>query len=153
MTTDVRSGEEVVLCEAVSAILAGTAIPAVFPSVRIGERDLVDGGIADNAAVSQAVRLGADVGYVLPPGYACALDQAPASPLAGALHALTLLIEQRLILEVAHFAEHADIRVVPPLCPLSVGCTDFRHGSHDRAPAHVPARGSRPPAPAAHRAP
>src|SRR5688500_12225205 len=130
VTTDVRSGEEVVLSagDPVDAILASAAIPAVFPSVRIGGRDLIDGGVADNAAVSQAVALGADVVYVLPTGYACALEHAPSSPLSSALQALTLLIEQRLVLEVAHFAEHADIRVLPPLCPLSVSSTDFRHG-------------------------
>jgi len=131
VATDVRSGEEVVLSagDPVDAILASAAIPAVFPSVRIDGRDLIDGGVADNAAVSHAVALGADVVYVLPTGYACALDDAPSSPLSSALHALTLLIEQRLILEVAHFAEHTDIRVLPPLCPLSVGSTDFRHGA------------------------
>ena len=131
VATDVRSGEEVVLSagDPVEAILASAAIPAVFPSVRIEDRDLIDGGVADNAAVSQAVALGADVVYVLPTGYACALDDAPSTPLSSALHALTLLIEQRLILEVAHFAEHTDIRVLPPLCPLSVSSTDFRHGA------------------------
>lgn len=131
VTTDVRSGEEVLLSEghATDAILASASIPAVFPSVRIGDRDLIDGGIADNAAVSQAVALGADVIYVLPTGYACALDDAPATPLSSALQALTLLIEQRLILEVAHFAERTDIRVLPPLCPLSVSSTDFRQGA------------------------
>jgi len=131
ITTDVRSGEEVVLStgDAVDAIVASAAIPAVFPSVRIGDRDLIDGGVADNAAISQAVALGADVVYVLPTGYACALDDPPGSPLSSALHALTLLIEQRLILEVAHFAELTDIRVLPPLCPLSVSSTDFRHGA------------------------
>lgn len=131
VTTDVRSGEEVVLSvgDPVDAILASAAIPAVFPSVRIDGRDLIDGGVADNAAVSQAVALGADVVYVLPTGYACALDDAPSSPLSSALHALTLLIEQRLILEVAHFTERTDIRVLPPLCPLSVSSTDFRHGA------------------------
>jgi NTE family protein len=131
ITTDVRSGEEVVLSagDAVDAILASSAIPAVFPSVRIGDRDLIDGGVADNAAVSQAVALGADVVYVLPTGYACALDAPPRSSLSSALHALTLLIEQRLILEVAHFAELIDIRVLPPLCPLSVSSADFRHGA------------------------
>ena len=46
-----------------------------------------------------------------------------------ALHALTLLIEQRLILEVAHDADRADIRVLPPICPLSVSSADFRHGA------------------------
>jgi NTE family protein len=131
IATDVRSGEEVVLSSgsAVDAILASAAIPAVFPSVRIGARDLVDGGIADNAAVSQAVALGADVVYVLPTGYACALEHAPTSPLGSALHALTLLIEQRLVLEVGHFAEVVDVRVLPPLCPLSVSSADFRHGA------------------------
>lgn len=131
VATDVRSGEEVVLSQgsAVDAILASSAIPAVFPSVRIGDRDLIDGGVADNAAVSLAVELGADVVYVLPSGYACALEHPPATPLASALHALSLLIEQRLILEVAHFRHHADIRVLPPLCPLSVSSVNFRHGA------------------------
>jgi NTE family protein len=131
VATDVGSGEEVLLSEGdpVDAILASAAIPAVFPAVRIADRDLIDGGIADNAAVSQAVILGADIVYVLPTGYACALEEPPATPLASALHAITLLIEQRLILEVAHFAEHADIRVLPPLCPLSVSSTDFRYGA------------------------
>ena len=131
VTTDVRTGQEVVLSEGdpVDAILASAAIPAVFPSVRINGRDLVDGGVADNAAVSQAVALGADVVYVLPTGYACALAAVPATPLSSALHALTLLIQQRLVLEVSHFAERADIRVLPPLCPLSISSSDFRHGA------------------------
>ncbi|MFL6206890.1 MAG: patatin-like phospholipase family protein [Acidimicrobiales bacterium] len=127
VATDVRTGEEVLLSEgvAVDAILASAAIPAVFPSVRIGDRDLVDGGIADNAAIAQAVALGADVVYVLPTGYACALGSAPSTPLSSAMHALTLLIEQRLVLEVAHYADRVDIRVLPPLCPLSVSSIDF----------------------------
>lgn len=131
VTADVRSGEEVVLSsgDPVSAILASAAIPAVFPSVRIGDRDLIDGGVADNAAVSQAIALGADVIYVLPTGYACALESAPSTPLSSAMHALTLLIEQRLIIEVGHFAERADIRVVPPLCPLNVNSIDFSQGT------------------------
>lgn len=131
VTTDVRSGEEVVLAagDAVDAVLASAAIPAVFPSVRIDGRDLVDGGVADNAAISHAVALGADVVYVLPTGYACALQEPPASPLASALHALTLLIEQRLVLDVARYAPQADIRVLPPLCPMSIPSTDFRHGA------------------------
>lgn len=131
VATDVGSGQEVLLStgDPVTAVLASAAIPAVFPSVRIGDRDLIDGGVADNAAVSQAVMLGADVIYVLPTGYACALEEPPATPLASALQAMTLLIEQRLILEVAHFAQQADIRVLPPLCPLSVSSADFRSGA------------------------
>jgi NTE family protein len=130
VTTDIRSGEEVVLSsgDAVAAVLASAAIPAVFPSVAVDGRDLVDGGVANNAAVSDAVALGADRIYVLPSGYACALDAAPPTALASALQALTLLIEQRLILDVARHAADVDIRVLPPLCPLRVSSHDFRHG-------------------------
>lgn len=79
VTTDILSGEEVLLSRgnAADAILASAAIPAIFPSVHINGRHLVDGGIADNAAISQAVALGADRVYVLPGGYACALAAAP----------------------------------------------------------------------------
>jgi len=130
VATDLCTGEEVLLSNgaAVDAVLASSAIPAVLPPVRIAGRDLIDGGVADNAAITQAIRLGADVIYVLPTGYACALAAPPRSALGTALHALTLLIEQRLILDVAHHADVADIRVLPPLCPLSVSSSDFRHG-------------------------
>lgn len=131
IATDVRTGQEVVLDQgnAVDAVMASAAIPAVFPAVHIDGQDLIDGGIADNAAISQAIESGADLVYVLPTGYACALDMPPASPLSSAVQALTLLIEQRLIFEVRHLADQADIRVVPPLCPLSVSSADFRHGA------------------------
>ncbi|MGB6057280.1 MAG: patatin-like phospholipase family protein [Microthrixaceae bacterium] len=127
VTTDVASGKEVLLSEgnAVDAILASSAIPSVFPSVHTDGLDLVDGGIADNAAISQAIDMGADTVYVLPTGYSCALESPPRTALASAVHALTLMIEQRLILDVAHYAKDADIRVVPPLCPLSVSSSDF----------------------------
>lgn len=127
VATDVLSGEGVLLStgDAASAVLASAAIPAVFPAVDREGRSLVDGAIANNAAISQAVALGADRVYVLPTGYACALERAPSTALSAALHALTLLIEQRLILEVAHFADRVEMNVLPPLCPLSVSSLDF----------------------------
>jgi NTE family protein len=127
VTTDVMSGEEVLLSsgDAASAILASAAIPAVFPPVSRDGRLLMDGGVADNAAVSHAIRLGADRVIVLPAGYSCALLAPPATPIAAATHAITLLIEQRLIVEVAHLADRADIIVLPPLCPVSVSPIDF----------------------------
>ena len=127
VATDVLSGEEVLISDgaASSAVLASAAIPAVFPAVSRAGRVLIDGGIANNAAISQAVALGADRVIVLPAGFACALDAAPTSPLGAATHALTLLIEQRLILEVAALAGRVDIAVLPPLCPLAVSPIDF----------------------------
>lgn len=139
IATDVTSGVEVVLSsgDAVQAVMASAAIPAVFPSVHIDGRYLVDGGVSNNAPVSHALSSGADVVYVLPTGFACALDDPPTSPLASAVQALTLLIQQRLIVEVGLLASQADIRVLPPLCPLAVSSADFDHTGEliDRARA------------------
>lgn len=139
IATDVTSGVEVVLSsgDAVQAVMASAAIPAVFPSVHIDGRYLVDGGVSNNAPVSHALSSGVDVVYVLPTGFACALDDPPTSPLASAVQALTLLIQQRLIVEVGLLASQADIRVLPPLCPLAVSSADFDHTGEliDRARA------------------
>lgn len=129
VTTDVLSGVEVVLCSGAPgpAVLASAAIPAVFPAVAIDGRLLFDGGVADNTPISQAVALGADRIVVLPAGVACALRTPPRSALATAVHALTLLIEQRLVHDTAAFADHVELIVAPPLCPLRVSSADFRH--------------------------
>jgi NTE family protein len=134
VATDLLSGEEVLLSagDAVSAVLASSAVPAVLPSVRRDGRTLVDGGLADNAAISQAVALGADRIYVLPTGYACALPIAPSKPLAVAVQALSLLVQRRLISDVALYADRVDVVVLPPLCPLRISATDFRHAEELR---------------------
>src|SRR2546421_465538 len=80
--------------DAVDAVLASAAIPAVFPPVHIDGRDLIDGGVVNNTPLSHAVSLGADVVWVLSTGYSCALPHAPSSPLAMALHSLTLVVNQ-----------------------------------------------------------
>ncbi|HLM07242.1 MAG TPA: patatin-like phospholipase family protein [Blastococcus sp.] len=131
VTTDLLSGEEVLLSEGdvVSAVLASSAIPGVLPPVRRDGRTLVDGGLADNAAISQAVELGADRIFVLPTGYACALPVPPTRPLAVAVQALSLLVQRRLITDVALYADRVDLVVLPPLCPLRIGATDFRHAA------------------------
>jgi len=128
VATDLMNGEEVVLSEgsAVEAVLARAAIPAVFPPVTIGGRHLIDGGIANNTPVSTAVALGARRIVVLPTGYACALAEPPKSALGMALHAVSLLISRQLRVDIERLAAHADLHVVPPLCPITAGPHDFR---------------------------
>src|SRR5580692_8666303 len=79
VATDLLSGQEVLLGsgDVQSAVLASASIPGVFPPVVRQGLTLVDGGVADNAAISQAVALGADRIYGLPAGFACALDEPP----------------------------------------------------------------------------
>ena len=63
VATDVDTMDEVVLRRgnAVSAMAASTAVPGVFPAVRIGSRTLVDGGMVNPVPASVAATLGADV--------------------------------------------------------------------------------------------
>ncbi len=129
VTTDLLTGQAVLLSDgnAVSALLASCAIPGVYPGVRRDGRLLCDGALADESAVLQAAGLGADRVYVLAGGTACALDREPRHPVAAALHAMTLLLQQRAVLETRALAGTVDVRVVPPLCPLTVSAADFSH--------------------------
>ncbi|MDX8029119.1 patatin-like phospholipase family protein [Lentzea sp. BCCO 10_0856] len=128
--TDVLSGEEVLLSRgnAVDAVLASTAIPAVFPPLHLDGRYLMDGGAVNNNPVSHAVALGADQVWVLPTGYACSLTSPPRSAVAIALQALTLLVNHRLAVDVERYRDEVELRVVPSLCPLRVSPGDFTRG-------------------------
>ena len=139
VATDLLSGREVLLSDgdAVTAVVASAAIPGVFAPVCRDGLTLVDGGVSDHAAVSQAMALGADQIYVLPAGFACALEQSPSTALGTAIQALTLLIQQRLIMEVAHYSSLARIRLLPPLCPLSISAVDFGHAGELIERAHL----------------
>lgn len=138
VATDLLSGREVLISEgdAVSAVMASAAIPGVFAPVHRDGLTLVDGGVSDHAAVSQAMALGADEVYVLPAGFACALEASPSTALGTAIQALTLLIQQRLIMEVAHYADVVRIKLLPPLCPLAVSAADFGHAGELIERAH-----------------
>jgi NTE family protein len=131
VATDLLSGEDVLMSsgDAVDAIAASAAIPAVFPPVNINGRDLIDGGVVNNTPLSHAVALGADRVWVLPTGYSCALPESPRGALAIALHALTLTVNQRLAADVARFEEAVDLRVIPPLCPIQISPADFSHSA------------------------
>lgn len=127
VATDLLSGAEVLVSSgsAVEAVRASAAIPGVFPPVLVGGRWLVDGAMAARTGVVQALELGADTVYVLPAGVPCALPRPPRSAVGVAMHALTLLIEQRLLAEVEDQSRMNAVRLLPPLCPLAVSAADF----------------------------
>jgi NTE family protein len=127
VATDLLTGNEVSLSSgsAEQAVLASCALPAVFPPVPYGDTVLVDGGLANNTAVSEAVRAGADTIYVLPSGYSCALATPPRTPVAAAAHALAILTHQRLVADIALYSDTVDLVVLPPPCPLRVSVVNF----------------------------
>lgn len=137
VATDAATGQQVVLDRGplVPAVLASTALPAIFPPVRIGDRLLIDGGIANNTPITLAIESGATEVWVLTTGYACALPEPPTGALALGLHAVSLLVQQRLTLELASRSYPVDVHVVPPPCPITAAPTDFSQTSEliDRA--------------------
>lgn len=129
IATDLFSGAERRLTEgdAVDAVLASAAIPGVFAPVEWGETELIDGGVSNNAPITHAVELGADQIYVLPTGSSCALEEAPGGAIGMMLHAMSLLLMRRMLLEVELLRDRANLIVIPPPCPQRVQPIDFGH--------------------------
>jgi NTE family protein len=127
VATDLLEGAEVLISSgaAVDALLASAAIPGVFPPVKIGDRYLVDGGVANHTPISAAIELGAQRLVVLPTGYSCTLTEPPRNAIGVALHGLNLLIARQLVNAIRHYRRQVEIVVVPPLCPLGVSPYDF----------------------------
>src|SRR5205823_11849588 len=60
VATDMNAGKPAVFRsgDLTPALLASTAIPGLFPAVRINERELLDGGVVDNTPLNTAVEDG-----------------------------------------------------------------------------------------------
>ena len=130
IATDLLTGDEVVLAKGsvVEAVLASAAIPGVFPPVRLDGRDLIDGGVCNNAPISVAIAAGAQRIVVVPTGASCALDIPPVSAAARAMHAVGLLVTRQLVRDVERFSPDVEIRVAPTLCPCAISSYDYSRG-------------------------
>lgn len=128
IATDARSGMERRLSRGLAqpAVMASAAMPGVFPAVHIDGDQLIDGGVASNTPTSDAIELGARTVYVLATGHACDLPRPPRGALAMAIHANTLLLSRRALIDVNRLAGRARLVVLPPPCPQSVPPADFR---------------------------
>lgn len=127
VTTNLLSGAEELLSNgsAEQALLASAAIPLVFPIVRIGEKFLIDGGVASNTPIASAVALGATRVVVVPTGFGCACPSPPNGLVALALHTLNLMSMRQLVRDIELYNPRAAIHVVAPLCPLDASVFDF----------------------------
>ena len=135
---EVLTGREVLLSSgpAADAVLASAALPALFDPVEIDGVAYMDGGVGNNTPISHAVGIPeVDQVWVLCAGYPCALSEPPGNPLAMALHALGLLLHKQLTVDVERYERVVELRVLPPLCPLTVSPVDFSHSAEliDRA--------------------
>jgi hypothetical protein len=102
---------------------------AALGAVQVGMIRALDGGVSNNAPISHALELGAERVYVVPTGSACDLAQPPRGALGMLLHSMSLLLMQRLRVEVELLRDRAEIVVLPPPCPLGVSPIDFGHST------------------------
>ncbi len=114
MATDLMSGQPVMLSagDTVTALMASTALPGIFPPIEVDGRLLVDGAIAADTPIAQAVQLGADEVWVL--ATAAHPPAPPRSAPGMALQAIGALIGQIDGFHVSSWSERLPVRVVPP---------------------------------------
>lgn len=112
---------------ALEAIVASAAIPGVFPPVDWEDTELIDGGVANHTPISHAVELGCDRICVLPTATSCPLPSEPNGALGMAVHAMSLLMQQRLLADIEKFRDAAQLVVLPAPCPAGIQPTDFSH--------------------------
>jgi len=129
VATDLAEGQPVVLSEgsAVDALLASSALPGVYPPVVVGDRPLVDGGVAVDVPVRQAEDLGATVTYVLPTVGPTSPSGIPRGAIPVFLHAFSHLFGRAAASELA--ATRHEVHVLP--APTHSGANPFDFSATD----------------------
>ncbi|MDA8183246.1 MAG: patatin-like phospholipase family protein [Acidimicrobiales bacterium] len=134
VATDALSGEVVVLRhgDVVDALTASSAIPGLFPPVRVGGRWLVDGGLAAGWPVTEALDLGADTVYLFTTATAPA-RRPPRGVVAMTMNSVALvtakLQQERLVAAKRQAAARGGLVVlVPSPAPEAPSPFDFARG-------------------------
>lgn len=101
------------------AILASSAIPGLFPPVRVGGESFYDGGLVNSVPVDRAVELGAGVIYVLQVGRVEQPLRAPTKPHEPALIAFEISRRHRFAGAMASLPGGVEVHLVPSGNPLA----------------------------------
>ena len=96
---------------AMEAVLASTAVPAIFPPVEIDGERFIDGGVVNNVPISRAIESGATRIVVLlcgPPAYT---PSSPRRPVEAMLNALLISIHARFARDMAQLPPGVEVIV------------------------------------------
>ncbi|WP_081210306.1 patatin-like phospholipase family protein [Salegentibacter sediminis] len=118
IAADVETGEEVILDEGslAQAVSASGAIPSIFSPVKIGDRLLTDGGVANNYPVEELRRRGAE--FVI--GVDVQDSLMDRSELKGVFDILTQISNFRTINDMKEKIPKTDIYIKPDISKFSV---------------------------------
>jgi NTE family protein len=97
----------------VPALLASAAVPGVYPSVRINDRDLVDGGVVSKVPVAQALRMGARSIVVLDCGAFRLRPETPRKLPELVAHVVAIMMRQQVVRDVPVVAREVPVLYLP----------------------------------------
>jgi NTE family protein len=109
----------------VEAILASSAIPAVYPAVEIDGVRYLDGAIVNDIPISRALDLGAKTIYVLHVGSFDRPRPEPKRPLDVAVQAYWIARRHRFQRDLANLPDDVDAIVLPTGAPPRIPFNDF----------------------------
>src|SRR3954451_7631884 len=115
VTADLESGSEFVFASGPlrPALLASTALPGIFPPVRMGEAVLVDGAVVNLVPISHALAGPVDRIFVL--DVSDPMGERPLrSPLDVVVRAMAISRDQRFDLELQWVPDDVELVVLPP---------------------------------------
>ena len=119
------------------AILASSAIPAVYPPVTIDGVRYMDGAVVNDVPVSRAVELGAKVLYVLHVGSFDRPRPTPKRPLDMALQAYWIARRHRFQRDLASLPADVSAVVLPTGSAASIRFNDFTRSGDLAANAYA----------------
>ena len=124
VATDLESGEEVLMESgpAVPALVASSAMPGIFPPVRIGPRWLVDGSVASDTPIGPAVRAGAGRVWVLPSVPSVTMAR-PRTAIDVMLRSVAISLARYTASTATTWANKCELYLVP--APLVPGVSPF----------------------------
>ena len=118
VATDLNAGKPAVFRsgDLTPALLASTAIPGLFPTVRIGEREHLDGGVVDNTPLNIAVADGAKQVLAISLMGGGEQDVVPTSMPELIARTLQLSLHHQMLADYEQLRDRARIVV---LCPVT----------------------------------
>ncbi|SDG46572.1 NTE family protein [Lentzea fradiae] len=127
VSVDCVTGEAVTITsgQLVPAILASSAIPGIYPPVRIGDRVLYDGGVLANVPIRQALAMGAKSLVVLDCAFPGHLPTVPQTLAETLLFWATLGMRNQAVLEVELASQQAPVLYLPGPPVQAVTPLDF----------------------------
>ena len=110
------------------AVAASSAIPGVFNPYRIGDCEYVDGAVAENVGLNEALALGATSIIAIDNSTANPLRRPPSSNLPGVLaQSIQIMLAQRTLEEYQRYADRVEIALLVPNIEFGTNGTDFTH--------------------------